>query len=150
VFLPYGHFITVGEGWERDPSLWRGLIPDIFHSIRAGLNFTFALALSRDGKWGSRDSEGRWSGIIRCIQQRFHSAALIRDLVEGEADIAVAALAVTQARWVRQGSDQGPGGQARGLESGQRPGVRPPQVQGRGLHDPLLPRSIRLLCEHGG
>jgi len=65
---------------------WVGLVPDIFNSMARHLNFTFTLALSRDGAWGSKNaSTGKWSGIIG-------------DLIEDEADIAVAPLSVTKGR----------------------------------------------------
>ena len=61
------------------------MIPDIFNSLARHLNFTYSIALSRDGQWGSVDKDtGKWNGIVR-------------DIIDGEADIA-AALAVTKTR----------------------------------------------------
>ena len=62
------------------------MVPDIFNSLAVKLNFTYTLQLPRDGKWGRRDAQGRWSGIVR-------------DLVDREADMAVTAISITHARW---------------------------------------------------
>ena len=62
------------------------MIPDIFNSIAKQLNFTYSIAMSRDRNWGSLNKEnGEWNGIIR-------------DIVDGEADIGVAFLTITKTR----------------------------------------------------
>ena len=64
---------------------WAGLVPDIFESLAASLNFTFSLDLPRDGRWGAEDDAGQWSGIFS-------------DLMDDEADIAPASLAILETR----------------------------------------------------
>ena len=59
-----------------------GLVPDILEFLALHLNFTYELELSRDGTWGYYDQgTGEWSGIIR-------------DVVDGVADIGAAPLTV--------------------------------------------------------
>ena len=61
---------------------WVGLVPDIMEFLAIHLNFTYELELSRDGTWGFFDqSTGEWSGIIK-------------DVVDGVADIGAAPLTV--------------------------------------------------------
>ena len=50
VMMPFGDFIKVDGGRLES---WHGLVPDIFNSLAAALNFTYTLALSPDGKFGS-------------------------------------------------------------------------------------------------
>ena len=65
---------------------WVGLVPDILEFLASNLNFTYELELSRDGTWGYYDqSTGEWSGIIK-------------DVVDGVADIGVAPLTVNYDR----------------------------------------------------
>ena len=64
---------------------WVGLVPDIFNSLAATMNFSYKLSQPRDGNWGAIDEEGSWNGMIR-------------DLIDDVADIAPASLSVTQAR----------------------------------------------------
>ena len=88
VFLPWTTFIWLSEPGKDSytPEEWFGLVPDIFNSFARQLNFTYSIALSRDGYWGAVDKEtGRWNGIIG-------------DVVDGVADIAVAVLSVTKTR----------------------------------------------------
>ena len=87
VFLPWADFIWLEEKGKSSykPDEWLGMIPDIVNSLARQLNFTYSIALSRDGQWGSVNKDGDWSGIIR-------------DIIDGEADIAAALLAVTKTR----------------------------------------------------
>ena len=64
---------------------WAGLVPDIFESMADSLNFTFSLELPRDGRMGSEDIYGQWSGIFR-------------DLIDDVADISPTSLTVLQRR----------------------------------------------------
>jgi hypothetical protein len=64
---------------------WAGLVPDIFESMADSLNFTFSLELPRDGRMGSEDIYGQWSGIFR-------------DLIDDVADISPTSLTVLQTR----------------------------------------------------
>ena len=64
---------------------WAGLVPDIFESMADSLNCTFSLELPRDGRMGSIDIYGQWSGIFR-------------DLIDDVADIPPTSLTVLQRR----------------------------------------------------
>jgi len=64
---------------------WAGVVPDIFESLASSLNFTFSLDLPRDGRWGSEDESGLWSGIFK-------------DLMDDLADIAPTSLAILHSR----------------------------------------------------
>ena len=67
-------------------SEWLGMIPDIMKSLARDLNFTYSFAPSRDGKWGGYDTRtGQWNGIVK-------------DLLDGNADMAAASLSVTKDR----------------------------------------------------
>ncbi|GFS55203.1 uncharacterized protein NPIL_528831 [Nephila pilipes] len=50
------------------------------------LKFEFELVLPNDGKYGSRDNNGTWNGVIGLVQR-------------GEADIGLAGLSITEDRW---------------------------------------------------
>jgi hypothetical protein len=69
--LPYGHFLRI-----KEPELlsWHGMVPDIYKALAKRMNFTFTLALSRDGQWGERDRVGHtkpcpYSNIVTLRQQ---------------------------------------------------------------------------------
>ena len=64
---------------------WAGIVPDIFESMADSLNFTFSLELPRDGRMGSEDNYGQWTGIFR-------------DLIGDVADISPTSLTVLQRR----------------------------------------------------
>ena len=86
--MPWATFIwpsnTGKDSYE--PNEWFGMIPDIFNSLAKQLNFTYSIAMSRDRNWGSLDKEtGKWNGIIR-------------DVIDGDADVAVAFLLITKTR----------------------------------------------------
>ena len=88
VFLPWATFIWLSEKGKEsyEPDEWFGLIPDIFNSLARHLNFTYSIATSRDGNWGSVNKDtGEWNGIIK-------------DIIEGEADVGVALLSLTKSR----------------------------------------------------
>ena len=93
LFIPENGFLTISvndtkqvmDARNINKTPWVGLIPDIFNSLARRLNFTYILSNPRDGKWGAVDENGEWNGIIK-------------DLIDDEADIAAASLAVTQAR----------------------------------------------------
>ena len=93
MFLPYpGYIDIVGGGTEvsvwnsRKEYTWVGIIPDIVDYLAETLNFTYELALSRDGLWGNyRKETGEWNGIIR-------------DLIDDVGDIGFAPLTVLYER----------------------------------------------------
>ena len=59
--MPFGDFIKV-EGGRLES--WHGLVPDIFNSLAAALNFTYTLALSPDGKFGSMNKVSK-KGVLK-------------------------------------------------------------------------------------
>ena len=88
VFLPWSTFIWLSDNEKAsyDPDDWFGMVPDIFNSLARQLNFTYSIAMSRDGQWGSIGQDtGEWNRIVK-------------DIIDGEADIAVALLALTKTR----------------------------------------------------
>ena len=50
--LPYGDFLRINDQVLES---WHGMVPDIYRALARRINFTYTLALSRDGKWGERD-----------------------------------------------------------------------------------------------
>ncbi|KAH7938640.1 hypothetical protein HPB51_028841 [Rhipicephalus microplus] len=66
------------EGNDR----FEGYCVDLLHEISATLGFRYRLKLVRDGAYGTRDSQGRWNGIMR-------------ELVDMEADLAIGDLTIT-------------------------------------------------------
>ena len=64
---------------------WVGPVPDIFNNLAFMFNFSYELSEPRDGKWGAISQDGEWNGMIR-------------DLIDGVADIAPSSLSVTKAR----------------------------------------------------
>ena len=65
---------------------WLGIVPDIYQSIANDLNFTYRLSKSGDRLSGSFDDKtGEWKGMIK-------------DILDGEADIVASSLAVTGLR----------------------------------------------------
>ena len=92
--MPYPGFIRLAPLSEQKISErninkkfnWQGMVPDIFDFLASHLNFSYDLALSRDGNWGSLDLQsGGWNGIIK-------------DLMEGVADISPTSLSVLNSR----------------------------------------------------
>ncbi|KAL3237650.1 hypothetical protein MRX96_048174 [Rhipicephalus microplus] len=69
------------EGNDR----FEGYCVDLLREISATLGFRYRLKLVRDGAYGTRDSQGRWNGIMR-------------ELVEMEADLAIGDLTITSER----------------------------------------------------
>ncbi|KAL3227153.1 hypothetical protein MRX96_048812 [Rhipicephalus microplus] len=69
------------EGNDR----FEGYCVDLLHEISAMLGFRYRLKLVRDGAYGTRDSQGRWNGIMR-------------ELVDKEADLAIGDLTITSER----------------------------------------------------
>ncbi|KAL3230276.1 hypothetical protein MRX96_048497 [Rhipicephalus microplus] len=69
------------EGNDR----FEGYCVDLLHEISATLGFRYQLKLVRDGTYGTRDSQGRWNGIMR-------------ELVDMEADLAIGDLTITSER----------------------------------------------------
>ena len=94
VFLPYAGFTQIKPHSKKKPSRrninkifnWEGMVPDIFETLASDLNFSYSLALSRDGNWGSKDAQsGDWNGIIK-------------DLMDGIADVSPAPLIIMNSR----------------------------------------------------
>ncbi|KAL3241983.1 hypothetical protein MRX96_047831, partial [Rhipicephalus microplus] len=69
------------EGNDR----FEGYCVDLLREISATLGFRYRLKLVRDGAYGTRDSQGRWNGIMR-------------ELVDMEADLAIGDLTITSER----------------------------------------------------
>ena len=61
------------------------LVPDIYNSLARVLNFSYSLSNPKDGKWGAVGQDGEWNGMIRAV-------------MDDEADIVAASIAVTHAR----------------------------------------------------
>ena len=53
--LPYGDFLRINDQVLES---WHGMVPDIYRALARRINFTYSLALSRDGQWGERDRVG--------------------------------------------------------------------------------------------
>ncbi|XP_075739177.1 glutamate receptor ionotropic, kainate 2-like [Rhipicephalus microplus] len=64
---------------------FEGYCVDLLREISATLGFHYQLKLVRDGAYGTRDSQGRWNGIMR-------------ELVDMEADLAIGDLTITSER----------------------------------------------------
>ena len=62
-----------------------GFLPDIMKALQVSLNFTQVTTEPTDGKWGSKDENGTWRGIIG-------------DLSRGHGDISSAGLGITSGR----------------------------------------------------
>ena len=65
---------------------WFGLFPEIFESLAHSMNFTYSLRSSRDGVFGTFDTDtGEWNGAIK-------------DLIEGVADLGAISMFVSNIR----------------------------------------------------
>ena len=65
---------------------WSGIVPDIVNVLSQYLNFTYSIAISRDGRFGKYDDgKDEWNGLIK-------------DIIDNVADISVAALSITKSR----------------------------------------------------
>ena len=53
--LPYGDFLRIDD---KVLESWHGMVPDIYRALARRMNFTYTLALSRDGKWGGMNRVG--------------------------------------------------------------------------------------------
>ncbi|KAH7947925.1 hypothetical protein HPB52_016889 [Rhipicephalus sanguineus] len=69
------------EGNDR----FEGYCVDLLREVSALLGFRYHLKLVRDGAYGSRDSQGRWNGMVR-------------ELVDMETDLAIGDLTITSER----------------------------------------------------
>ncbi|KAL1442623.1 hypothetical protein MTO96_030696 [Rhipicephalus appendiculatus] len=69
------------EGNDR----FEGFCVDLLREMSASLGFRYRLKLVRDGAYGTRDSQGRWNGMMR-------------ELVDMEADLAIGDLTITSER----------------------------------------------------
>ena len=47
-----------------------GLVPDILHELGQRLHLTFDLYLVADGKYGTRDINGTWDGMMGDLVRR--------------------------------------------------------------------------------
>ncbi|GFU31846.1 lig_chan-Glu_bd domain-containing protein [Nephila pilipes] len=63
-----------------------GLEGEMLKYLVEKLKLEFELVLPNDGKYGSRDNNGTWNGVIGLVQR-------------GEADIGLATLSITEDRW---------------------------------------------------
>ena len=82
--MPAGNYIQITS--NTSGINWSGILPDLFNAMSMYLNFTYSIALSRDGKYGKFHPEtGRWSGMIG-------------DVVDDVADIAVGSISVIASR----------------------------------------------------
>ena len=59
-----------------------GIYPEIFEELRTLLNFTYSLKMPPNGAFGSKLSNGSWTGIVNC-------------LMKDECDVGVAEMAKT-------------------------------------------------------
>lgn len=62
-----------------------GYCVDLTKKIAEIVNFTYELRLVKDGRFGGRDANGNWDGIVG-------------ELIRNEADIAIAPLTITSQR----------------------------------------------------
>ena len=90
VFVPYanGNHIVINATDDKllKNEDWKGMIPDIVNALSKYLNFTYSIAISRDGKYGKFDAEtDEWNGLVK-------------DIIDDVADIAVASLSITKSR----------------------------------------------------
>ena len=94
MFLPYAGYAEIVVPDSQQVSArnlngkynWIGMVPDIVEYMAESLNFTYDLALSRDGYWGSYDEDiAEWNGIIK-------------DLMDDAADVGLAPLTVLHER----------------------------------------------------
>ena len=46
-----------------------GMFADVLFALQDILNFTYVLKRPPDGQWGSLQSDGTWSGMIRELQE---------------------------------------------------------------------------------
>ena len=83
-------YLELQDGLAIDPRNlailpWVGIFPDVYQSLAATFNFTYTLAQPRDGKWGTKEESGEWSGIIK-------------DLIDEVADLSICSLILSEAR----------------------------------------------------
>ncbi|GFS45404.1 glutamate receptor ionotropic, delta-2 [Nephila pilipes] len=71
---------------ENDHIAPKGFEGEMLKYLVEKLKFEFELVLPNDGKYGSRDNNGTWNGVIGLVQR-------------GEADIGLATLTITENRW---------------------------------------------------
>ena len=53
-----------------------GYYGDIWHNFESDMNFTTLIWNSEDGKWGGRNSDGSWNGMLGMIQKGKTEVAL--------------------------------------------------------------------------
>ncbi|XP_045620274.2 probable glutamate receptor [Procambarus clarkii] len=86
VTLSQPPFLTVGPpDQEGRAALVAGYVKDVWDALQDIHGFTYACRLPEDGAWGSQSPDGRWNGLVR-------------EVVEGRADVVVASLDHNQAR----------------------------------------------------
>jgi glutamate receptor, ionotropic, invertebrate len=73
-----------GKNWTGNER-YMGYCVDLAKRIAEMVNFTYELRVVRDGKFGARDANGNWNGMVG-------------ELVRNEADIAIAPLTISSQR----------------------------------------------------
>ena len=53
-----------------------GYYGDIWHNFESDMNFTTLIWKSEDGKWGGRNPDGSWNGMLGMIQRGKTDVAL--------------------------------------------------------------------------
>lgn len=74
-----------GEPYPEGNNRYRGYVVDLIKRIQHELKFSFILEVVPDGNYGSLDSNGKWDGLVRY-------------LLDGKADLAVADISITYER----------------------------------------------------
>ncbi|KAG8434399.1 hypothetical protein GDO86_012680 [Hymenochirus boettgeri] len=69
----------------KSGSEMEGLCIDLLNELSQGLGFTYTIKEVKDGRYGAKDAEGNWNGMVG-------------EILRKEADLAVAPLTITAAR----------------------------------------------------
>ena len=69
-------YVLTSEITNTDRIEIDGYYGDIWHNFEGDMNFTTLIWNSEDGKWGGRNSDGSWNGMLGMIQRGKTEVAL--------------------------------------------------------------------------
>ena len=65
VFAPYISSLKLNEDTGRYEAL--GSYPDLLNALASTMNFTYTIAPPPDNKWGGKQSDGSWNGMMNQV-----------------------------------------------------------------------------------
>ena len=65
VFAPYISSLKLNEDTGKYEA--KGSYPDLLNALASTMNFTYTIAPPPDNKWGGKQSDGSWNGMMNQV-----------------------------------------------------------------------------------